>query len=136
MSAGHYSVIQYCPDRARAEAANVGVVLLVPDRGFIKARTAPGNDRVRRMFNLKGERLDHMNAAKRAFESRFEVEAVHFHCAEDLVRFAGTRGNELLLTPPRSIRVDDPDAELTSLFEEFVGGRAPKERRVVTRYVT
>lgn len=127
MSAGYYSVIQYCPDRARAEAVNVGVVLMVPDREFIKARTAHGNDRVRRLFSLKGDRLEHLNSAKQAFEARFEVEGAHFRSAEDLVRFAATRGNELILTPPRSIKVDDPEAELGSLFDELVGGRARKE---------
>ena len=47
---GYYSLIQYCPDRSRLEAANVGVVLFVPDRSFFKARISPNNEHVRRFF--------------------------------------------------------------------------------------
>ena len=35
---GHYSIVQYCPDLARRETVNIGVVLLVPDREFLQTR--------------------------------------------------------------------------------------------------
>lgn len=36
---GYYSIIQYCPDLSRFEAANVGVLLFCPERAFLKALT-------------------------------------------------------------------------------------------------
>ena len=39
VTTGYYSVIQYCPDRSRLEAANVGVLLFVPAGGYLRART-------------------------------------------------------------------------------------------------
>lgn len=44
---GYYSLIQFCPDLSRHEMANVGVLLFVPDRKFISARTNTNNERVR-----------------------------------------------------------------------------------------
>ena len=38
-SKGYYSLIQYCPDLGRLEAANVGVLLFCPERGFLKFST-------------------------------------------------------------------------------------------------
>ena len=35
-SRGYYCIIQYCPDLGRLEAANIGVLLFCPDRGFLK----------------------------------------------------------------------------------------------------
>jgi len=126
---GYYSVIQYCPDRSRMEAANIGVLLLCPDVGFVKARTAAGNDRIRRFF--KGQEIDlaRVNAAKRAIERRVEIDRESFQTPDDLVRFMDTRGNDILLTSPRPMKVGDPDAELAALFDELVGGRARRERR-------
>lgn len=126
---GYYSVIQYCPDRSRMEAANIGVLLLCPDLAFVKARTAAGNDRIRRFFRGQPIDLHRVNAAKRAIERRVELERETFRSPDDLVRFMDTRGNDILLTPPRPMRVADPDTELTSLFDELVGGRARRERR-------
>ena len=37
---GYYCLIQYCPDLARLEAANIGVILFCPERGFIRAKIA------------------------------------------------------------------------------------------------
>ena len=37
-SKGCYSLIQYCPDLGRLEAANVGVLLFCPEPHFLKAQ--------------------------------------------------------------------------------------------------
>ena len=34
---GYYSIVQYCPDLNRGETANIGIVLMVPDRGYLRA---------------------------------------------------------------------------------------------------
>jgi len=50
MSKGYFSLVQYCPDVARQEAVNVGVVLLCPEQKFIGVKITPGNQRIRRFF--------------------------------------------------------------------------------------
>lgn len=127
---GYYSVIQYCPDASRMEAANVGVLLLCPDIGFVRARTAAGNDRIRRFFKGQAIDLARVNAAKRAIERRVESESARFRTPEDLVRFAVTRGNDIILTAPRPTKVLDPDRDLDQLFDELVGGRARRQASV------
>ncbi|HWB02533.1 MAG TPA: DUF3037 domain-containing protein [Verrucomicrobiales bacterium] len=42
---GYYSLIQYCPDRRRMEAANIGVLLFCPAPHCLIARLPPNNDR-------------------------------------------------------------------------------------------
>lgn len=121
---GYYSVIQYCPDASRLEAANIGVLLLCPDIRFVRARTAAANDRIRRFFKGQPIDLKRVNAAKRAIERRVETDHERFRTPEDLVRFVETRGNDIVLTPPRPMKVLDAERELEQLFDELVGGRA------------
>jgi hypothetical protein len=121
---GHYSLVQYCPDPSRAEAANVGVLLFCPDAGFIEARTSAGNDRIRRFFGDKPFDPRQINAAKHAIEERLKVDREYFRTLEDLQQFVETRGNEIILTTPRPVKVFDPAQDLDQLFGELVGGRA------------
>ena len=95
---GYYSVIQYCPDRSRMEAANIGVVLLCPAQGFIQARTAASNDRIAKFFGRQSFDKSRLIEAKRSIERRMEVDRDSFRTPEDLVRFMDTRGNDILLT--------------------------------------
>ena len=129
-SKGYYSLVQFCPDLSRLEAANVGVILQVPERGFLRARMARGNDRVRRFFSGQdiGE-LEHINFMKQALANRLEIERHLFNTPEDLQRFAEQQANDLLVTRPRFVKVTDPDQELASLFDELVGGRAQRSER-------
>jgi len=121
---GYYSVIQYCPDRSRMEAANIGVLLLCPELEFVKARTAAGNDRVARFFGREAFDKVRINAAKRSIERRIQVDRDSFRTPEDLVRFMDTRGNDILLTSPRPMKIADPERDLDSLYDKLVGGRA------------
>ena len=121
---GYYSLVQFCPDASRAEAANVGVLLSCPDMGFVRARLSRGNDRVRKFFQISGDDLDRVNAAKQAIVSRLEVDGASFRSLEDLQRFIQTRANEIVVTPPRPMKVFDPEEDLDRLFDELVGGRS------------
>jgi hypothetical protein len=125
---GHYSLIQYCPDPSRAEAANVGVLLFCPSLDFIAARTASDNDRIRRFFGGRTVDLDRINVMKRSIERRLRVESGRFRTLDDLQRFVESRGNDIVLTAPRSMKVLDPEKDLSSLFAELVGGRARAEK--------
>jgi hypothetical protein len=125
-SKGYYSILQYVHDPERSEGANVGIVLFCPEKSFIRAQTATGNDRVKRFFSrTEGIELDfdRINALKIAFEERVCAEAGRMRTFEEFRHFVDSRANQLLLTPPRPIKIADPEAELAELFEVLVGGR-------------
>jgi hypothetical protein len=127
-STGYYSLIQYCPDPSRLEAANIGVLLFSPKHCFLKARTATGNARIRRFFGARGHDWRRINSFKQAIEERLEVEQGTIHTLEDLERFIARRANRLRITPPRSMRVSDPEKDLDELFRELIGGRPRSEQ--------
>ena len=63
---GYFSLIQYCPDTARREAANVGVMLLCPEAGFLDIKMATTNHRVRRFFGEEADDYLHLDQMKSA----------------------------------------------------------------------
>jgi len=125
---GYYGLIQYCPDPGRAEAANIGVIVFCPELQFIDARISDSNERIRRFFGRESFDPARVNAAKRAIKSRLGVSREHFRCLEDFERFAQGRANELLITRPRPMRVEDPDSDLDRLCKELVGVSVPREK--------
>jgi hypothetical protein len=120
---GYYSLIQYCPDLSRLEAANIGVILFCPELGYIRAKTAQGNDRIRRFFGSEDNDWTQINAIKNSIENRLEVAGRYFKSLEDLTSFISTRANEIQITAPRPMKVTQPEKDLEELFEELVGGR-------------
>lgn len=120
---GYYSIIQFCPDLSRLEVANVGVLLFCPERDFLRARTSSDNRRIRHFFG--DSRLDwkRIDSFKRGIEDRLSVEHNHIRTLQDLEAFIATRANLLQITPPRPMKVYDPEKDLDQLFSELVGGR-------------
>ncbi len=128
LSTGYYSVIQYCPDRSRMEAANVGVLLFVADRNYLDVRFSSGNDRIRRFFSKdRAIDFDSINAMKSMMEHRFSVELENLRERGALETFLHRFANEITFTKLRSVRVENPEAELAQLFEELVGGRIKRD---------
>jgi hypothetical protein len=119
---GYYSLIQFCPDPSRLEAANVGVLLFSPKHCFLKARTASDNQRIRRFFGSEGHDWQRINSFKQGIEERIQVESGTIRTLPDLERFIAKRANRLRITPPRSMSVADPEKALDQLFRELVGG--------------
>src|SRR5262245_46736281 len=124
---GYYSIIQYCPDPSRLEAANVGVVLFCPSLKYLAARTAAGNDRIRRFFGAKNIDRKQLNTIKMSIQRRLEVDRDQFKELADLERFAATRANAMRLTPFRVVAVESAEHDLRRLFDRLVGGRAKKD---------
>lgn len=118
---GFYSVAQYSPDPSRLEAANIGVLLMCPALGFVSARTSTNNARPRRFFGRNAFDNARLNAAKRALERRVSIAQAQLQSEQDLIRFVQTRGNDIILTLPRSISVQDPQRDMDALFEDIVG---------------
>ncbi len=127
-SKGYYSIIQYCPDLTRLESANIGVLLFCPERYFLKARTARGNRRIQQVFGRKGHDWEQIDSFKLGIEERLEVESGKINTLEELQEFITTRANLIQITPPRPMRVSEPEKDLEQLFKDLVGGMHRKEK--------
>ena len=63
---GYYSLVQFCPNPARAEAVNVGVILFCPEAGFLAARTSAGARAAAKLVGREGVDPAELEAAKQA----------------------------------------------------------------------
>ena len=133
---GYYSVIQYCPDLGRFEAANIGVLLFCPEKQFLQALMAHNNSRIIRFFGSEGHDWARINTFKRGLTDRLQKEASAIKSVEDLHQFIAMRANVLQITHPNSMKVVDPEQEIRNLFEEIIGEPArPERRKNLRRYV-
>lgn len=122
---GYYSLIQYCPDRGRAEVANIGVLLCCPSESFLEVKMSPDNSRAIRFFGA-GLDEERFNVVKSAFLSRFQREKGYLG-GRGLVDgpisinvFASTLANEIVMTDARPMKVLDPERDLSELFDHLV----------------
>lgn len=120
MARGFYSVVQYCPDRFRAEALNVGLVLLRLEPHAVRVRMTDNFDRARKLFAMAKPEVTNLKLASHGLTSRIEKSVDEFHTYEDLAAFAASRANDLRLTEPRLAKVTDIDADFERLFAELV----------------
>jgi hypothetical protein len=88
---GYYSVIQYCPDLGRFEAANVGVLLFCPEWHFLRALTSRNNSRIIRFFGSEGHDWARINTFKRGLEDRLQKEVSAIKCVEDLALWSWSK---------------------------------------------
>ncbi|HEY7423605.1 MAG TPA: DUF3037 domain-containing protein [Gemmataceae bacterium] len=130
---GYYSIIQFCPDPARREVANVGVVLLCPELGFLKTRMAEGTHRIKEVFPKLRPDPKRLASELRLVERRLDIDREYFKTVDDLTRFAETRANAMRLTLPLPIRIEQPEAELSRLFARLVGERERQPRNRIRR---
>jgi hypothetical protein len=133
-SKGYYSLIQYCPDLGRLEAANVGVVLFRPEPHFFKALSSRNNSRIIRFFGSEGHDWIRINAFKKGLEDRIALEGAEIKSVEQLERFIAQRANLLQITPPRPMKVLDPEKDLVELFKEFLGESAHRTSKRTLRH--
>lgn len=130
---GYYSIIQYCPDPARREVANVGVVLFCPELGFLGTRMAEDTHRIKEVFPKLKSDDKRLTITLQGIAQRLRVDREYFKSVDDLTRFADTRANALRLTPPMPVRVEEPDAELARLFKRLVSDRERQTRNRIRR---
>jgi hypothetical protein len=119
---GYYSLIQYCPDRGRAEGVNVGLLLFSPTTGRLEVRRASKLRRLRRVFGSESLDLSAVRYSLTAFVDALEADAERgrFRSLQDLQAFIDTRANEFLLTQPKGARIEDHRADLERLYRTFV----------------
>jgi hypothetical protein len=117
---GYYSLIQYCPDAARLETVNVGLVVINPSVDYLGVRLAENNERIGRVFRGHAFRPWELEAAKRALANRLQSSMYRPHTLEEFQHFIDTRGNELRLTPLRPVNLSAPEVALSKLFRALV----------------
>jgi len=125
---GFFSVLQFCPDLDRGECANVGVVLAVPKLHFLSVRLAEDNEGPKQRFGKEAFDDARLSLAKRAIAGRIREEGPAWTEAEHLVLFGKKEGNNILLSAPRTILVENAEADLEELFQRLVHVD-PKQRR-------
>jgi hypothetical protein len=123
---GYYSLVQFCPDASRLETVNVGVVLYCPGIAFLDVQLTTSDERVAQMFGSDAFRPASLEAAKRALASRLRSEKYRPRSLEDFQHFIDTRGNDLILTQHRPVKVVQPAAELADLFRRLVEPPLPR----------
>jgi hypothetical protein len=114
---GHYSIVQYCPDLARRETVNIGVVLLVPERAFLQTRMVADNQRVRHFFGITGNDAKLLSDFKKSFSARIEAEHGRVTTLETFQKFIDTRGNQIQLTEPAFVKVRECQETIDRLFD-------------------
>lgn len=124
MARGFYSVVQYCPDRFRAETVNVGLVLLRPEPHAIRVRMTGNHDRARKLFGVSAAGLKNLKLATFGLKSRIDGGAADLRTADDLTALAASRANDLRLTEPRLAKLEEFDEDFERLFSELVDGHA------------
>jgi hypothetical protein len=124
MARGFYSVVQYCPDRFRAEAVNVGLVLLCVDPHALRVKMTGNHDRVRKLFGTGKPELTNLKLSTHGLTSRIEHSMDELRTPQDLAAFAASRANDLRLTEPRLAMLDDFDDDFERLFAQLVEQRS------------
>ncbi|MEX2139715.1 MAG: DUF3037 domain-containing protein [Pirellulales bacterium] len=117
---GYYSLIQFCPDPGRAEVANIGVLVFCPDFDYLDVALSKNNRRVIEVFGGKSFDASWLNDAKKSFLTGIQSERERFKSLADLEQFVTSRGNELILTKPRAMRIEDAASALEALHAELV----------------
>lgn len=132
MAKGFYSVVQYCPNRFRAEAVNIGLVLLCVEPHAVRVRMTEKFDRVRKLFAIEKSELKNLKLSTDSLLCRIESSVDQLLTAEDLSSFAASRANDIRLTEPRLSKLIDVDQDFERLYAELVdaeklSGKLPNE---------
>jgi Protein of unknown function (DUF3037) len=128
--AGKYALVQFCPVPERMEFLNIGIVLIVPELEYVEIKLSRNNARIDRVFGKQSRA--YLDDVKGSFERRLRQEFSGIFDEENISLFARKRANDIRISPIQPIMVDDPAAELESLFVELVGKEmhSPREPRI------
>jgi len=125
MRRAFYSLVQYCPDRFRSEAINIGLVLVQPDPHEVRARFTIGRVQKFGTYLLKPssskkdnfalhDRLNNLTVALQGMRS--QIEQADIRTENDLANFAAKLANDIRLTEPRLAKIDDIDLDFDRMF--------------------
>jgi hypothetical protein len=123
-----YSVVQYVPDGARAEGANAGVVIFVPESGRIEFRTSPSLARVKKFFSPDRTEFEWIESAVKTLEARLKKAQGEFKSEEEFAQFVAARADAVRLTPPKLVVLTELEPKLNELYAALVGDEAARVR--------
>lgn len=129
---GWFSIIQFCPDLNRLEAANIGVLLFCPETQFLDAKISKNNKRIRKFFGPLHDEKRSLDLFKQGLEDRLEYERDRIVEHSQLLEFIDRRANQIRISAPRSIRLIDPVKQLNELYEKLVEGTRVADVAVFT----
>lgn len=116
---GFYSIIQFSPVPDRFEFINIGVVLVAPGHRFYGVRFSKGMKRIEKLFGK--QQGSYLASLKEGLRNRLEVELSRDFSRERFEKFAESRANEIRISKPLPLLVDQPEADLEDLFHSLVG---------------
>jgi hypothetical protein len=117
----YYSLIQYVPDRGRAEGANVGVVLVCPALQRVHVALSDNNEGPKRRFGASSFDDVRLSIAKESLKGRLRLDLAEHPSVDALKHCRDIEANSLTLSEPRSIAIDnDVEAAAEALMIELV----------------
>ena len=126
MSNGYYILLQYCPDRARRETANVGVVLIDPEAGRGAFRISTDLSAAKRVFGSENIDPARVRLAAEMFANRCLAALAAAQWDSSAVeRFARREANSITLAGPRVCTFERQDMGLTQLHADHVESERP-----------
>jgi hypothetical protein len=117
---GYYSIIQFCPNLARHEVVNVGVVLFCPGLSYLDALVSEDNSRICKFFGAESFDSARVTSYKQGVVKRLRLERDNFKSLKDLEEFAASRAGFIQLTKPLAVTVVVSENDLQQLFDELV----------------
>ena len=119
-----YSVVQYCPDRFRAETINVGLLLYCEEPRFLRVRIIDNHRRLRRVFGISGKTLATVRLSEQNILHRINEKGEDIATLDDLKAYIAARANDFRLTEPRLAMVSDVEADFARLFAQLAADEA------------
>jgi len=131
---GYYSLIQYCPDITIGEVATIGVLLFVPDSGFVDVRVTPTNQRAAHIFGGGIHKYDRLQRYKEGLRGWVEADSRKFRTLEQAKSFLAVSANSITFTPIRAIVCQDGAEKMieclfTKFFPDDVTPQSEKSQR-------
>jgi hypothetical protein len=123
-----YSMVQYVPDGARAEGANAGIVIFVPESGRIEVRTSQSLARIKKFFSPDKAEFEWIELAVKSLKHRLEKAQGEFKSEEEFTQFVASRADAVRLTTPRLVVLTELESKLDELYGELVGDEAARVR--------
>jgi hypothetical protein len=115
---GLLSLIQYCPNAAAAEGANVGLLLVCPQKGIVRLKMASRFTRARERFRHSSVDTESLKVALNGL--KLEVEQHKPGSIDDVLRLSRRMANKLTILAPRDIATTDIDRSFAKWFEDYV----------------
>jgi len=125
-----YSLVQYCPDLARLEAANIGVVVFCAEPSYLGVQLSKNHTRISQMFGRGNRDLKRLAAIQSGLEEKLTSGRSDLCSLEQLNQLAAMQVNTLRMTQFMPCRISDrPDEDLNQLYQELVEPKSTQEVR-------